>query len=209
MYNCKVLVNKLQGLNTIEDIENKLNVKRATAIKYVHLLRKEGLVETKRGKGKKRLYRITTTPQIKIGNPGLYEILNENSPIKIWEPYEHRIIGRKLTIEEVIAWAASEMDLRIHIAVLALFKKVKNWQRLYNYAKLYKVRRKIGALYDVARTILKVKKMDKKIRNRLLNATDERRFMVPLMKSKDFKNIQNLWRIYIPFNKADLMRYKE
>lgn len=209
MYNYERLTNRLKGLKTIEDIEKELNVKRATAIKYIHLLRKQKLVETKIGGKKKRLYKITTTPKIELGNPGFYEVLNANSPIKIWEPYEHRIMDRKLTIEEVIAWAASKMDLRIHIAVLALFRKIKNWSKLYKYAKDYNVRRKVGALYDVARTILRVRKMDKRIRNKLLKVTGERRFMVPLMKSKCFNDIEKKWGIFIPFNKADLERYKE
>lgn len=209
MYNCNRLANGLEGLRTIEDVERILNVKRATAIKYIHLLRKEGLVETRVGWKKKRLYRIIRVKRVKIGNPGFYEVLNANSPIKIWEPYEYRIVGRRLTIEEVIAWAASMMDLRIHIAVLALFKRVKNWSRLYKYAELYNVRRKVGALYDVARTILRVRRMDKRIRNKLINVTDERRFMAPLMRSKDFSDIEKRWRVHIPFNKADLERYRE
>lgn len=209
MYNCERLAKKLEGLKTIEDVERILGIKRATAIKYIHLLRKKGLVETRIGSKKKRIYRITRVKKIRIGNPGFYETLNKNSSIKIWEPYEHRVIGKKLSIEEVIAWAASKMDLRIHIAVLALFKKVKNWSRLYRYARKYNVRRKVGALYDVARTILRIRRMDKRTRNKLINVTDERRFMVPLMKSRDFKEIEKRWRIFIAFNKADLERYRE
>ena len=51
-------ISEIQEISTIEDIKNKLGVKRATAIKYIHLLRKKGLVRTIYGKGK-RFYRIT------------------------------------------------------------------------------------------------------------------------------------------------------
>ena len=209
MYNCKKLSKALEGLNTIESIKRKLNVKRATAIKYIHLLRKKGLVETKVGSKKIHLYNIKRIPIINIGNPGFYEILNKNSSIKINPPYEHRVIGRKISIEETIAWAASTDNIRIHIAVLALFNKVINWSELYKWAKIYGVRRKVGALYDIARTILKTRRMDLRIRKKLLSVKNEDKYLIHNIKAKDFKEIEKTWKIYIPFNRKDLERYKE
>lgn len=209
MYQCERLARQLEGIQTIESVMTKLKIKRATAIKYIHLLRKKGLVETKVGSNKIHLYEVSRTPIIKIGNPGYYEILNENSPIQVQEPYEHRVVDREISIEEAIAWAASTSSIRVHIAVLALFNKVTNWSRLYKWAKLHNTRRKVGALYDVARRILRVRKMDLRIKKRLLRANKENKYMVPLMRSKDFYDIEKEWRVYIPFNKKDLMRYKE
>jgi len=204
-----MIQSKIEGLNTIETIQKKLNIKRSTAIKYIHLLRKKGLIETKVGRNKIRLYKISRTPNIKIGNPGYYDILNSNSKIKINEPYEHRVIGRKISIEETIAWAASTNNIRIHISVLALFNKVKNWPGLYKYAKLFNVRRKIGALYDVSRSILKTRKMDLRIRKKLLETKNENPYFINNLKEEDFKEIEKTWKVFISFNKKDLERYKE
>ncbi len=204
-----MIQSKIEGLNTIETIQKKLNIKRSTAIKYIHLLRKKGLIETKIGRNKIHLYKISKTPIIKIGNPGYYETLNKNSKIKINEPYEHRVIGKTISIEETIAWAASTNNIRIHISVLNLFNKVKDWSNLYKYAKQFNVRRKVGALYDISRTILKTKKMDLRIRKNLLKAKNEDIYFIKNIKSKDFREIEKNWKIFIPFNKADLRRYKE
>lgn len=199
----------MKGLYTIENIQKELGVKRHTAIQYMSFLRKRNLVDTVYGKGKKRVYRIKPVPEVVVGNPGYYEILNKNSPIKLWEPYEYRAFGRKISIEETIAWAVSRKENRIHLAALALFSKVKNWPRLYKWAKEYDVRRKIGALYDVARTTLKVRKIDLRIRKKLLSSKGEGKYMIPMMKSKDFREIENEWGVFISLNKADLERYKE
>ncbi len=203
------VVRKLEGLQTVDTISKKLGIKRRTAIQYVSHLRKKGLAETVRGGRKIRVYRIARVPQIKIGNPGYYETLNENSPIKIWEPYEHRVIGREISVEETIAWASSTNVNRVHLAVLALFNKVKDWSRLYKWALHFNSRRKVGALYDVARKIVRVKKMDGRIRKKLLMAKSEKRYMYPYVKSKSFKDIEKRWRVFIDLNWADLMRYKE
>lgn len=203
------LLKKLEGLNTIESISKKLNVKRNTAIKKVHELRKLGYVETSGGGKQPRLYRISRTKVQSIGNPGLYEIINENSPIKLMKPYEHRIIGKHLTIEEAIIMAVKNKNFRLILASLALFNKIKNWSRLYESAKKENVRRKVGALYDVARKIIRVRRMDNKTRELLLNAKKENKYIIPETYSKDFKDIEKIWNVHIPFNYADLTRYKE
>ena len=86
----------------IETIQKKLNIKRSTAIKKIHELRKLNYIETSGGGKQPRLYRIHINKIVKIGNPGLYDIINKNSPIKLSRPFEERIIGKKLSIEEVI-----------------------------------------------------------------------------------------------------------
>lgn len=203
------MVKRIEGLQTIDSVMSKLDIKRSTAIQYMCYLRKKGLIETMIGKGKKRLYRITKIPKINIGNPGYYEIINKNSPIKVWEKYEHRVIGRKISIEEAIAWAASTNEDRLHLAVLALFKKVKNWSELYKWALYFKSRRKVGALYDVAKKFMLVRRMDRRIRKKLLAAKNENKYLYPNLKSKDFHDIEKNWGVFLDLNKADLMRYKE
>ncbi len=199
---------ELEGLNTIDLVAKKLNIKKSTAIKKIWELRKLGYVETSGGGKKPRLYRVGRKIP-KVGNPGLYEVVNQNSPIKLVKPYEHRIIDKKLTIEEAIIRAIKSEEFRLILASLALFKKVENWPRLYRFAKAENVRRKVGALYDVARRIVKTRRMDKKTRRLLLNAKNEKRYIIRGLKSKNFQSIEKSWNVCIPFNMADLMRYKE
>ena len=54
-----------------------------------------------------------------------------------------------------------------------------------------------------------MKKIDKRILKNLLNAKEKEKYIIPNLKSKDFQEIQKKWQIYLPFNKQDLMRYKE
>ena len=199
---------KLQGLRTIKSIMREMGIKKSTAIRTVHELRKHGLVRTSGGGSQPRLYRITTTPQIEVGGRGLYDTINKYSRVKLAPTHKHRISGRDMSVEEAIARAAESGSIRTIMASLGLFNHVKDWSRLYHYAKKYDVRRKVGALYDTARTIMKTRRMDERIRKKLKNGK-EGKFMVRNMKSDDFLDIQKEWKVYVPLNKADLRRYEE
>ena len=203
------ILKKLEGLNTIDLISKKLNVKKSTAIKKIHVLRKLGYVETSGGGKQPRLYRVLRAKSITIGNPGVYDIINKNSPIKLVKPYENRIIGRKLTIEETIVRAIKSKNFRLILASLALFNKIRNWPSLYLFAKEENVRRKTGALYEVARKIIRVRSIDDKTQRLLLNAKNEKKYIITGMHSKDFKDIEKKWSVFIPFDYNDLRRYKE
>jgi len=203
------VLRKLEGLNTLDLVQKKLNIRKSTAVKKLCQLRKLGFVETSGGGKQPRLYRVSRLKIKKTGNPGLYDIINQNSPIKLVKPYEHRIVGRKLSIEEGIVMAVKTENFRVVLAALALFNKIRDWSRLYHYAKKEGVRRKIGVLYDVARAVIRVRRMPKKTRKLLLRAREKGRHIIPLIKAKDFLDISREWKIYVPFNKADLARYKE
>ena len=95
------------------------------------------------------------------------------------------------------------------LSSLALFNKVKNWQRLSQIARKELIGRKIGALYDAARTVIRVRKMDKKTRKALLRSNIDNNFIVKNARTKDLKQIEKEWNVYLPFNKADLEAYKE
>ena len=202
------LVKKLEGLQTIESIQKKLHITRSTAIKYVHLLRNQGYVETTGGGHQPRFYRISALRQREIGNPGMYDIINKYSPIKL-RAVKTRIMGRKLTIEEALIRAIISKEFRTILASLALFNHIKKWGLLYKLAKEKNIRKQLGALYDTARKIIKTKKMDKRIYNKLLKAKEKEKYIIKGLSSKDYKDIENKWKIHIPFNKADLWRYKE
>jgi len=51
--------------------------------------------------------------------------------------------------------------------------------------------------------------MDKRTRNALFRSKVLSKFIIENFKSKDFIEIQKMWNIYVPFNKADLEAYKE
>ena len=201
---------KSEGFQTVESIEKTLRVKRATAINYVYEMRKRGFVHGEsRGRKGKRLYEIRPYKKISAGYPGLYEIINANSPIKVVRPYK-TILYRKMSIEEAIVKAIETKNFRLILASLALFKKVGNWYRLYRLSKEAGVGRKVGALYDISRKyVRKMKRMDKRVENLLKETKVKSKYIVPRLRTEDFKEIEKKWNVYIPFNKEDLERYKE
>jgi len=200
---------KLEGLQTVDSIAKNLGIDRRTAINYVWMLRKEGFVETVYGKRRIRMYKISPLKPNKLGYPGLYEYLNQNSKIKIYAPYAERIYGHKPTPEEMIVRAVKTGDLRTILSSLALFNKIKNWRRLSEIARKELVGRKIGALYDTAKIIIRVRRMDKKTRKALLNSRIKNKQIVKYARTKDLQHIQKEWKVYLPFNKADLEAYRE
>lgn len=203
------IAKKLEGINTLEMASKKLKVQKSTAVKIVSLLRKEGFVETSGGGKKPRLYTISPIRVAGKEHMGIYDIINKYSKVKLFKPFEHKVIDRDLTVEESIPMAVQAGSFRLVLAALGLFNYVKSWPRLCYYSKKYNVARKIGALYDITRTIMKTRKMDDRTRKALLKGDDKGKFIIKPHKSKDFKDIEKLWRVYIPFNKADLRRYKE
>ena len=203
------LAKRLEGLQTVGSILKKLGIGRRTAINYLWKLRKDGFVETVYGKRKIRMYRISPFKANKFGYPGLYEYLNQNSKIKVFAPYISRIYNHRPTPEEMIAEAIKTGNLRTVLSSLALFNKVKSWARLSQIAKKENVGRKIGALYDAAKTVVRVRRMDEKTRESLLRSRIKDKFIVKNVRTKDLKNIENLWRVFLPFNKADLEDYKK
>ena len=203
------LAKKLEGLQTADSAAKSLGVGRRTAINYLWKLRKNGFVETMHGKRKIRMYKIAPVKIVKTGYPGLYEFLNQNSKIKIYAPYINRIYDHKPAVEEIIVRAVKTGDLRTVLASLALFNKVKDWTSLSRISIKEGVGRKIGALYDVARTVIRVKRMDERTRKALLKSEVDNKFIVKNARTKDLKHIEKMWKIHLPFNKADLEAYKE
>ena len=206
---CIEIAKKLEGINTLEMVMKKLNVRKSTAIKMLSLLRKEGFVETSGGGKQPRLYKISPIRVAGKEHLGLYDIINKYSKVKLFEPFEHKVMDRKISIEEAIPMAVKEGNFRLVLASLGLFNFVKNWSKLCYYAKKYNVRRKVGALYDVARLCMKTRRMGDRARKCLLNSSEKEKFIVLQFKSENFKEIEKRWKVYIPFNRADLMRYKE
>jgi|SRR3989344_2918886 len=203
------IINKIGDFNKIEDIQNKLKIKRATAIKYMHLLRKKGLVKTEYGRNRKRFYRIIKVKSPIVGNDSFYHLINKYSPMKIVLRYDYRIFGRKATVEEAIVRAIAERNLKVILASLALFNHVKNWPLLLRLAKQYNVKKKIGALYELTKRFMRVRRVDKRTLNSLLKSKNEPKFIIDNFRSRDFKDLEKKWKVYIPFNKVDIMEYEQ
>jgi hypothetical protein len=203
----KELLKKLKGTHTIKSIMASLDVSRNKAIYYIYRLRKQGYVKTKRMSNKTRVYNISFENKLK--SITYEEIINKNSPIKIRISEKPYIYGRTPSLEETFVYAVKTRDLRIILAALSLFKKISNWKFLYNLAKDNYVEREVGALYDLSRKIIKTKRISGNfIRNALPKKEDEFKFIVKNLKSKEFTDIQEKWKVYLPFNKKDLEVYK-
>ena len=201
----KELAAKLAGMQTAESAARALNIRKKTMINYISKLRKLGLVETTRGAGKKRLYRIYATRQPKKGT-GLYAFISKNSKVKVI-PRQEVYVYNELSIEKAIVKAIESRDFRIVLAALGLFSKVTNWPDLNKLAKKAHMQRKIGALYELAKKVMRVRHIDRRTLNSLQTGKDCGRYIILNLKSKDFKSLEKRWKVYIPFNLKDLEEY--
>ena len=201
------LLQKLAGIQTIESVMDILKINRKMAIYYIQRLRKEGYVKTRRQSNNLRVYNISLDN--KLGGKSYYEIINQYSPIKISTPVIYRIYGKEPSLEETLIYAIKTKSLRTILASLALFKKINNWVELYHLAKENHIERQVGTLYELARKIMKVRKMSSKFINNSLPKKRYRfEYVIPGLKSRDFTEIENVWKIYLPFNKKDLEEYQ-
>ena len=203
------IIKKIGSISTIRDMEEKLNINRATAINYIHLLRRKGLVRTWYKKDRTRLYIIKPVAKPIIGNESFYDIINKYSPMKVAFRSNYRIVGRNISVEEAIIRAIETKHPKLILASLALFNHIKNWSLLSKLSKKYNVRKKVGALYELTKRFMRVRKINKKTLKTLLNAKNESKFIVDNFKSKDFKAIEKKWKVYLPFNKVDILEYEQ
>ena len=143
-----------------------------------------------------------------IKGESYYEIINKYAPLGISPLKDYKIHGEKPSLEETLIFAIKTKDLRTITASLALYKNIKNWHRIYNLTKKENLQRQVGALYDVSRTIFKTRKMTKRFRNLSLPKKQDRfEYIITGLKSKDFQKIENLWKVHVPLNIADLEEY--
>jgi len=201
------LLNKLEGIQTIETVMDALEVDRKKAVYYVYRLRKKGYVKTKSLKGNKRMYNISFENRLK--GFSYYDIINKHAPFKITISNIDKIYGTEPTYEETLIFAIKTQSFRTILASLALFRRIEDWSLLFQLAKTNRIERQIGALYDVVRKTMLTKRMSNRFRKHSLpKEKSVWGFIVPKMKSDNFKDIEKEWKIYIPFNKKDLEVYK-
>ncbi|MBI2208559.1 hypothetical protein HYU50_03610 [Candidatus Woesearchaeota archaeon] len=202
-----ILLKKLEGVQTIDSASNILNTNKGKTIYYLFRLRKEGYVKTKRLSNNKRVYNISFENKLK--GTSYFEIINKYSPVKIATPITYKIYGKDPSLEETLVYAIKTGSLRTILASLALFKKITNWSELYQLAKKNRIERQVGALYDLAKKIMRVRGMPDRFRNNALPKEEYNfEYTIPGLKSKDFKQVEETWKTYLPFNKNDLSDYK-
>ncbi len=201
------LIEKLEGIHNIESIMLALKIKKSTAIKIISILRKNGYVKTKQTTKKKRIYYISRSN--KIGGKSYYDIINTHSPIKLSESEVYKIYGREPSLEEVLIYAIKTKNLRVILAALYLFKRINNWSLLFDLAKKNKAERKVGILYDLSRKLMRTRRMNKNFRKKSLpDKNDKSIYIIEGLQSKDYKELQKIWKVYLPFNLSDLEDYK-
>ena len=202
------LLEKLSGVNTLQLIKSKLGVNTKKAIYLVHRLRKRGYVKTTQNTDNIRIYYISK----RVARPShsFIDILNKNSPQKLYYFDDYIVHGKKPSLEEVLIYAIKSNSIRKIISCIGLFKKINNWSLLYRLSKKENLQRQVGALYDVARTIVKTRKMTKRFRNLSLPKKNDRfQYIINKYKSKHFQDIEKKWKVYIPLNIADLEDYND
>lgn len=200
---------KAEGLQTLGSFAKALRIGRGTAVLYLHRMRVAGFVRTMRGAKGRRLYDISPVRLREIGSAGLFETLNEGSPLKLRTPFAHRVYGRTMTPEEAVVRAVETGDYRVILVSLELFRKVRDFGLLYNLAKGKGIARKIGALYALSRRYFRVRRMDGRIMRRMKASPAGKTgkgYIIEGMKSSDFGDIEKEWGIRIPFNKSDLAK---
>lgn len=193
------LLKTLEGLHTVETVAEALNIKRQSALNLLSRLKKEGYVTVSGGGKQKRLYKITTIIQRKR-SPGMFDVLNKYSPMKLMPWFDHQVHGL-YGPEEALIDALETKNFRAILASLRLFNHITDWPKLYRLAKQAGSWQKIGALYDVAKKFFRVKKMPQKYAE-----VETGKFWVTLtqIKKKNFLPLSSKWKVYIPFNQKDL-----
>ncbi len=204
--NSAKLLSRLEGVHTIDSIMTKLGVSRATAYVYVSFLKKNNYVKVRMMSNKKRIYDISRRHQ--FGGESYVDIMNKYSPVKLSESEPYKIYGRAISLEETLIYAIKTKKLRFILASLSLFQHINNWKLLGELARKNHVERSVGILYDLARKFFKTRRMEGKFRNSILPSKDDKMvFMIDGLKSSYFKELETYWKVYLPFNKADMEDY--
>lgn len=203
------IAKKLQGLQTVSTISKNLNVKKRTAINYAWKLRKNNYLISERGGRNIKLYRISPLKFKRKEGYSIYELVNKHSRVKLNTTEDYIIHSKKeLTPEEILVKAIVLKEFRLMLASLELFNKIKDWSKLKKLAKKYGIERNIGALYDVTKKFIRVKRMDERTRKALLKGKGKK-FLFYRVKSKSFQDIEKKWKVFIPLNKQDMEIYEE
>lgn len=192
---------KLEGLHTVETVAETLRVKKQSALNLLSKLKKGGHVTTSGGGKQKRLYTITIRKQLPR-SPGMFDLINKYSPMKINPWYDHQVHGR-YTVEDALVDAIETKNFRIILAAMHLYKHITDWPRLHLLAKQRDCWQQVGALYDMTRLFLKVRKMPKRYDDGCFRRMQ---YLIQDYKTtwEILKPITKKWKVYIPLQKGDI-----
>lgn len=193
------ILHKLKGLRTIEEIAAILRISKESALNTASRLKKEGYLTTTGGGKQKRIYKITTTRQLKKES-GMFDIINKYSKLKVVPFYEHQVHGR-YGVEDALLDAIATKDFRLILAAMRLFGHIKNWSKLYKLANEKGTWQIVGGLYSIARLFFRVRKMPEKYKNKAFKKWLK---ITALKNRNNFPQIQSKWKVYIPFNENDM-----
>ncbi|MBI2147629.1 hypothetical protein HYU19_04085 [Candidatus Woesearchaeota archaeon] len=196
------LLRKIEGLQTVETAAKALGMKQQSALNLLSRLKKQGYVTVSGGGRIKRIYKITLRKQLPR-DPGMFDIINKYSPnMKLNPWYDHQVHGT-YGPEEALVDALQTDSFRTILASIHLFNHITNWPKLYGLAKQKNCWQKAGALYDVARMFIKVRKMPKKYRK---GVWQKRIFFIKdyVTKEKQFFPVSKAWNVQIPFRLGDM-----
>ncbi len=193
----------LEGLHTVETAAKALGIGRQSAINLLCRLKKQGYVTVQGGGRLKRLYRVTMRKQ-RRRDPGMFDILNKYSPMKLAPWYDHQVHGT-YGPEEALIDAIQTGSFRAILASMRLFNHITNWPKLYRLAREKDCWQKVGALYDVARMFFKVRKMPKGYHH---VRPKKKQFLIGDYPTVDhrFRPIENKWHVPIPFKSGDIAK---
>jgi hypothetical protein len=201
------LLKAIHGIQTIESVMFLLKTDKPKATAYIHQLRKQGYVKTTRQSDMTRVYHISR--ENKLPGTAYEEIINKESPIKLVSSNIYKIYGKEPSREETIINAIESRSLRKILASLALFKKADDWKTLHRLSKEKGILRQVGALYDLSRRIMKTHRISKTfMRHALPREGTDYEYIIQGLRSKHFGDIEQRWKVYIPFNWQDLEDYK-
>jgi hypothetical protein len=189
---------RIEGLHTVETVAEELGIKKQSALNLLSRLKKEMHVTINGGGRQKHIYRITIRKQLPRCQ-GMFDIINKYSPMKINPWYDHQVHG-KYTVEDALVDAIETKSFRVILAAMHLYGHVKNWSRLYQLAKKRNCWQQVGALYDVTRMFMKVRRMPKKYNNGCFI----RWYKMTMLKNKNFPRLAKKWKVYIPINIHDV-----
>lgn len=194
------LLERLEGMHTVETVAEVLKINKQSALNLLSQLRREEHVTIFAGGGRrKRIYKISMRKQRKRVL-GMFDVINKYSPhMKINPWYDHQVHG-KYTVEDALIDAIETKSFRVILTSLHLFKHVTDWPRLYAAAKQKGIWQKVGALYDVARMFMKVRRMPERYKT----YHHQHWMQLTQLKKKNFPDIANIWKVYISFNKYDV-----
>ncbi|MFH1440077.1 MAG: hypothetical protein ABIG89_05905 [Candidatus Woesearchaeota archaeon] len=195
---------RLDGLQTVDTIMDELNIGRQSAVNLISKLKKEQHLTIWAG-GRKKIYKITIRKQLPRVD-GMWDVINRYShkmKLNPWYDHQVHIVDKAHGVygpEDALIDAIETKSFRIILASLHLFRHIKNWKKLYSLSMRYDSWQKVGALYETARLFLKIKKMPEKY----IQFKPNRWHQLTQLKKKNFSDIANRWKIYIPFNKNDI-----